>query len=311
MILHRNAKLGLAGRLALVQAIEGGMSMKAAAAAFGVSPATAHRWSHRWREAGEQARSSLGCLLDRSSRLHRSPCELAPELQERICACRRKTGWGRGWSLPSPALRTRRSGRCFIAPGSHGDAERCGSRPTATSGPVRATSCFGVASSRTALRLRIPALPASRLQESLEKRSTLCVNVAGRQGVRLRQRVAQTPESYRAAAIVGACGRTYRNANVFFVPPDTDDVVRRVGSIPTDEATALKEPDVLVATVSRAAVAVKRVELAPLVQSVLLISRSDAGHRLSTNASAAASAGCLAEAPIRCALNLAVLRMRS
>jgi hypothetical protein len=112
MILHRNAKLGLAGRLALVQAIEGGMSMKAAAAAFGVSPATAHR------------------------------------------------------SLPSPALRTRRSGRCFIAPGSHGDAERCGSRPTATSGPVRATSCFGVAS-RTALRLRIPALPASRLQESL------------------------------------------------------------------------------------------------------------------------------------------------
>ena len=94
MILHRNAKLGLAGRLALVQAIEGGMSMKAAAAAFSVSPATAHRWSHRWREAGEQARSSLGCLLDRSSRPHRSPRELAPELQERICACRRATGWG-------------------------------------------------------------------------------------------------------------------------------------------------------------------------------------------------------------------------
>jgi len=94
MMLHRNAKLGLAGRLALVQAIEGGMSMKAAAAAFSVSPATAHRWWHRWREAGEQARSSLGCLLDRSSRPHRSPRELAPELQERICACRRETGWG-------------------------------------------------------------------------------------------------------------------------------------------------------------------------------------------------------------------------
>jgi len=94
MTLHRNAKLGLAGRLALVQAIEGGMSMKAAAAAFSVSPATAHRWWHRWQEAGEQARSSLGCLLDRSSRPHRSPRELAPELQERICACRRETGWG-------------------------------------------------------------------------------------------------------------------------------------------------------------------------------------------------------------------------
>lgn len=34
MYLHANAKLGLAGRLALVQAIEGGMSLKAAAAAF-------------------------------------------------------------------------------------------------------------------------------------------------------------------------------------------------------------------------------------------------------------------------------------
>jgi len=94
MTLHRNAKLGLAGRLALVQAIEGGMSMKAAAAAFSVSPATAHRWWHRWRQASEPARSSLACLLDRSSRPRRSPRELAPELQERICACRRETGWG-------------------------------------------------------------------------------------------------------------------------------------------------------------------------------------------------------------------------
>jgi len=91
---HRNAKLGLAGRFALVQAIDRGMSMKAAAAAFSVSPATAHRWWRRWCEAEEQARSSLACLLDRSSRPHSSPRELAPELQERICACRRETGWG-------------------------------------------------------------------------------------------------------------------------------------------------------------------------------------------------------------------------
>ena len=38
MRLHRNAKLGLAGRLALVEAIEEGMSLKAAAAAFSVIP---------------------------------------------------------------------------------------------------------------------------------------------------------------------------------------------------------------------------------------------------------------------------------
>src|SRR3989442_3880242 len=94
MQLHRNAKLGLRGRFELVCAIEEGMSLKAAAAAFSVSPATAHRWWHRWREAGEEGRASLSCLLDHSSRPHRFPRELAQELQERICACRRETGWG-------------------------------------------------------------------------------------------------------------------------------------------------------------------------------------------------------------------------
>src|SRR5712692_1019063 len=94
MYLHANAKLGLAGRFALVKAIEEGMTLKAAAAAFSVSPATAHRWWHRWLEAGKEARASLSCLLDRSSRPHRSPRQLAPELAEAICACRRETGWG-------------------------------------------------------------------------------------------------------------------------------------------------------------------------------------------------------------------------
>ena len=58
MSLHPNAKLGLAGRLALVRAIEEGVSLRAAAAAFSVSPATAHRWWHRWLEASEEARRS-------------------------------------------------------------------------------------------------------------------------------------------------------------------------------------------------------------------------------------------------------------
>jgi transposase len=90
MLLHANAKLGLAGRLALVSAIEGGLSLKAAAVAFSVSPATAHRWWHRWLEGNRESRA----LLDRSSRPHHSPRLMAVELQERICDCRRKTGWG-------------------------------------------------------------------------------------------------------------------------------------------------------------------------------------------------------------------------
>jgi len=94
MSFHRNAKLGLAGRYALVCAIEEGMTLKQAAACFSVSPATAHRWWHRWLEATAEARTSLSCLFDRSSRPRRSPRQLAPELAEAICDCRRKTGWG-------------------------------------------------------------------------------------------------------------------------------------------------------------------------------------------------------------------------
>src|SRR3989442_1506899 len=94
MLLHANAKLGLAGRLALVRAIEEGLSLKAAAAAFNVSPATAHRWWHRWLEAGEEARRTLACFFDRSRRPPPSPRQLAPPLAEAICRCRRQTGWG-------------------------------------------------------------------------------------------------------------------------------------------------------------------------------------------------------------------------
>jgi transposase InsO family protein len=90
MYLHANAKLGLAGRLALVRAIEEDLSLRKAAAAFSVSPATAHRWWHRWLDGGRRPQA----LLDRSSRPHRSPRLLARRLQERICDCRRKTGWG-------------------------------------------------------------------------------------------------------------------------------------------------------------------------------------------------------------------------
>ncbi len=94
MYLHANAKLGLAGRFALVQLIESGCSIRAAAVRLGVSPATAHRWWHRWQGAGEEAQATLACLFDRSSRPRRSPAELPAALQEAICACRRETGWG-------------------------------------------------------------------------------------------------------------------------------------------------------------------------------------------------------------------------
>ena len=94
MLLHANAKLGLAGRFAMVKAVEEGLSLRATAVVFNVSPATVHRWWHRWLEASEDARSTLSCLFDRSSRPRHSPRRLAPALEEAICACRRATGWG-------------------------------------------------------------------------------------------------------------------------------------------------------------------------------------------------------------------------
>ena len=51
-------RLGLAGRLALVELVEQGATLRAAAAALGVAPATAHRWWHRWRLASEAERAS-------------------------------------------------------------------------------------------------------------------------------------------------------------------------------------------------------------------------------------------------------------
>ena len=94
MKLHRNAKLGLAGRFALVQAVEQGQSLRAAAAALGVSPATACRWSRRWRQASAEQRRTLACLFDRPSRPQRMPRLLPASEQRRICAARRRTGWG-------------------------------------------------------------------------------------------------------------------------------------------------------------------------------------------------------------------------
>ena len=94
MQVHANAKLGLAGRRELVRTVEGGASLRVAAAAFGVAPATAHRWCSRWRQASEPERSSLACLKDRSSRPRCSPRLLTSAEQERICATRRRTSWG-------------------------------------------------------------------------------------------------------------------------------------------------------------------------------------------------------------------------
>jgi transposase InsO family protein len=92
MKLHANAKLGLAGRRELVLAVESGMTLKQAAACFSVSPATVHRWWHRWLEGGR----AVSALCDRSSRPHRQPRRLSAAEEEPILRARRETNLGPG-----------------------------------------------------------------------------------------------------------------------------------------------------------------------------------------------------------------------
>ena len=92
---HPRAALGPAGRQALVAAIEDGMTLKAAAAAFNVAPATAHRWWHRYTDA-LSSRATGDWWLDRSSRPHRSPRRLSAAEEEPILRARRETNLGPG-----------------------------------------------------------------------------------------------------------------------------------------------------------------------------------------------------------------------
>jgi transposase InsO family protein len=94
MGLHRNARLGLAGRRALVGDVEAGLSCRCAARRRGVSPTTACKWWRRWSEATREQQETLACLEDRSSRPHRSPRQLPARERARICAARRRSGWG-------------------------------------------------------------------------------------------------------------------------------------------------------------------------------------------------------------------------
>src|SRR3954470_5733527 len=90
----RRCKLGLQGRHELVSLIEQGSTLRAAAAALSVAPATAHRWWHRWQAATAHERASLVGLRTRSSRPHSCPWALTDEAQQAILVARSKTNYG-------------------------------------------------------------------------------------------------------------------------------------------------------------------------------------------------------------------------
>jgi transposase InsO family protein len=87
-------RLGLGGRLELVRLVEEGSSLRSAAAALGVSPAPAHRWWHRWRDASELERSSRSCLRARPPVPRSCPWRLTVDAEQRILRARDRTNLG-------------------------------------------------------------------------------------------------------------------------------------------------------------------------------------------------------------------------
>lgn len=118
MVLHRNARLGLAGRRALVADIESGCSCREAARRRGVSPTTACKWWRRWLQASPEQRQTLACFVDRSSRPHRCP-RLEVKANARRSDALARSAKRRGMARPptakppvTPCLVSAALGRC-------------------------------------------------------------------------------------------------------------------------------------------------------------------------------------------------------
>src|ERR1035438_268654 len=85
MDIHKNARLSFRSREALAKlVIEQGLTRKAAAAAFRVSPKTAGKWVERYQQAGVDG------LMDHSSRPRLSPRRLPKSLAESVVTLRQQ-----------------------------------------------------------------------------------------------------------------------------------------------------------------------------------------------------------------------------
>ncbi len=86
---HHHARLTIHSREELAKSVlEGRLSLREAAAERGLSRQSASKWVKRYREGGRAA------LPDRSSRPHRLPRSVAPELVERVEQLRQSAGPG-------------------------------------------------------------------------------------------------------------------------------------------------------------------------------------------------------------------------
>ena len=104
MKLHRNARTTPFSRKLLVERIQSGDSVCAAAEAVGVSRSTAYKWLRRWSAEGEPG------LQDRSSAPHHIPHRTPANTVRRIEQLRRKCWTGRAIALKLGLARSTVSG---------------------------------------------------------------------------------------------------------------------------------------------------------------------------------------------------------
>jgi len=91
---HHRARHTPLGRWEVVRrVVEDGETFAQAAAWANVSKSTVWEWVGRWRAAPAEARASLACLAECSSRPRRSPAQVPVEEATRICELRERTGW--------------------------------------------------------------------------------------------------------------------------------------------------------------------------------------------------------------------------
>ena len=109
-------------------------SCREAARRRGASPTTACKWWQRWSKAPVSERASLHCLEDRSSRPLRSPRGLPASERARICAARRRSGWGPRLLASETGHPMPRSGARSSGLGSRDQPVSRGSRHVVTSG---------------------------------------------------------------------------------------------------------------------------------------------------------------------------------
>jgi transposase len=82
-------------RVELVEkCLEEGMTRRQAAAWRRVSVSTVQYWIDRHRAASEEERASGAWAEDRPAVPHRQPARVSEAVHDRVCAARRRTGWG-------------------------------------------------------------------------------------------------------------------------------------------------------------------------------------------------------------------------